>query len=195
MEDDVNILTFKDILAMKRTIDEKRKTVDKLNGKLKFMQGEKDEMKEFHLQKIEEITTNCEAKLLQREVELLSELEEKENEIRDWEANTVGLRDIINISKTAISNNVLLCLSVQLDTTPETPTCERVKEHFLDEEIDNAKNVLFDVCGGPKELRRGGSKESKKEKDYNHKSIENTSSRGNRASVCYIQGANHATRI
>ena len=95
----------------------------------------------------------------------------KESEIKEWKAKTAGVREIIIESKTPILNNVLLWLSVQLDTTPEAAMFERVITHFIDEEIENAKSILFDVCGGddttigPKEERRGGKKERKKEKD------------------------------
>ena len=102
---------------------------------------------------------------------LSSKLREEENKIRDWEAKTMGLREMFKNSQTAISNNVLLWISIQLDTTHETCIHDRVNEHFLDKEIENAKDILFDVCGGidtaigPKESRRGGKKENKKEKD------------------------------
>ena len=102
---------------------------------------------------------------------LSSELEENINIVEDWDAKTVGLREIFDNSKTAICNNVLLWISIQLDTTTETMMYKKAKEQFLDEEIEIAKDILFDVCGGadtaigPKETRRGGRKEPKKEKD------------------------------
>ena len=37
---------------------------------------------------------------------------------------------------------------IQLDTTPEKCIHDRVNEHFLDKEIENAKYILFDICGG-----------------------------------------------
>ena len=88
---------------LKRTIDKQQETIEKLKTELEIMHDENDEMKELRRQEIAEITNACEATLL-HEVELLSELEEKENEIQDWNANTTGLRNLIGTSRTVISN-------------------------------------------------------------------------------------------
>ena len=76
------------------------------------------------------------------------ELEEKTNSLRDWNAKTVGLRDILENSKTAISNNLLLWLSAQLEIGTKPSLYNEVTKYFSDEEINNAKAILFDVCGG-----------------------------------------------
>ena len=100
-----------------------------------------------------------------------SQLEMKENESRNWKVKTVGIQEVLDDRRKPISNNVLLWLSAQLDTTPEASIFDSAIKHFLEEEMNNAKTVLFDVCGGEdttigaKELRRGGAKESRKDKD------------------------------
>ena len=168
-DDDDNIVTFEDFLALKRMIDRQSATIAELMTALEHAGNENKELKKLHLETIEDINKNCEA--TQEEMSLLSELQEKEDAIRNWEANTTGLRDIIDISRTAISDKILLCLSVQLDNTTEKSTCAIVSEHFQNDEVEHAKNILFDVCGGPdtaigpKEQRKGGSKQIKKEKD------------------------------
>ena len=80
-------------------------------------------------------------------MELLSELSDKEDEISDREASTAGLKNILDSTRTAISNSVLLCLSFLLDTNPCCPIYKRVADHYNEEEIDIAKTILFDVWG------------------------------------------------
>ena len=84
---------------------------------------------------------------------------------------TVGIQEVLDDRRKPISNNVLLWFSAQLDTTPEASIFDSAIKHFLEEEILNAKTVLFNACEGDdttigaKELRRGGAKESRKDKD------------------------------
>ena len=74
------------------------------------------------------------------------------------------MRNILDFTRTAISNSVLLCLSFLLDTNPCCPIYKRVADHYNEEEIDIAKSILFDVISGNKVFRRC-TKESKKDND------------------------------
>ena len=103
---------------------------------------------------IEVLDVNMKYAVLYEQANIFSsKVGEEESKIRDWEAKTMSLHEILENSKTAKSNNVLLWINIQLDTAPETCIHERANEH-----------VLFDVCWGvdnvigPKESRRGGKK-------------------------------------
>ena len=166
-ESNIEVLTFENILVLKRTIDEQHEAIGKLKEELMYMHEENEEIRNT----LEAAEVKCEETIIENELELLSELEEKDSEIRNWDASTTGLQNIINNKRTAISNNILLCASLLLEMTPPSLVYNNVKEFFSEGDIDTAKNVLFDVCGDPdtaignKELRKGGRKESKKEKD------------------------------
>lgn len=152
MENDVEVLTFEDIRALKHTIDNQRDIIDKLKAEMEQIHDENHKMRNR--------VADAENRM-----ELLSELADKEDEKSDRETSTAGLQNILDPTRTAISNSVLLCLSFLLDTNPCCPIYKRVADHYNEEEIDIAKTILFDVWG-PSVIRNKVSRRyTKKDND------------------------------
>jgi hypothetical protein len=68
------------------------------------------------------------------------------------EEKTTGLRKVINENRKPIYNHVLVWLSTQLETSDKDTICAICSTHFTTEEIDEAKSILFDTCGGDNSL-------------------------------------------
>ena len=94
-------------------------------------------------------------------------LNKKEEDIYEQEMKVSGLKELLSTESTVICSGILLWVSSQLDTTTETNIYNRDPQHFLTEEIEKAKNLLFNICGGMDtaigvaEGRKGGHKENK----------------------------------
>ena len=104
----MSILTAKseaEIQVLKLTVRKQNKKIKELATKLLLMQKEHEEMKEGQQRNIENMLSNSETESLEKEVELLSELEEVGNKLCEWEEKTVGLGDIID-TQTIVSRRV-----------------------------------------------------------------------------------------
>ena len=78
-ESNIEVLTFENILVLKRTIDEQHETIGKLKEELMYMHEENEEIRNT----LEAAEVKCEETIIENELELLSESEEKDSEIRN----------------------------------------------------------------------------------------------------------------